>query len=117
MVSIESIERGLARYIDQELMPSIKADGIKGFAIGTAAALLVKRSGGILREYAKSPLLQQMGLVTTDGSIDLDALREAAASNIPASGLVVDLPMGITMRFQAGDVDSLYKMIREEASV
>lgn len=117
MVSIESVERGLARYIDRELMPSVKTDGIKGFAIGTAAALLVKRGGGILREYAKNPLLQQMGLVSPDGSIDLDALREAAASNIPASGLIVDLPMGITMRFQAGDVDSLYKYIREEASV
>lgn len=117
MVSIESIERGLARYIDTELMPSIKTDGVKGFAIGTAAALLVKRGGGILREYAKQPLLQQMGLVTPDGAVDLDALREAAVSNIPATGLVVDLPMGITMRFKADDVDSIYKMIKEEASV
>ena len=117
MVSIESIERGLARYIDQELMPSIKADGIKGFAIGTAAALLVKRSGGILREYAKSPMLQQMGLVTADGAVDLDALRDAVRDNFPAGGLLVELPMGISIRINTADVDSLYRFIREEASV
>lgn len=117
MVSIENVERGLARYIDQELMPSIKTDGIKGFAIGTAASLLVKRGGNLLRVYAQNPMLQQMGLVTADGAVDLDALRDAARDNIPVGGLLVELPMGISLRINTADVDSLYKAIREEASL
>lgn len=117
MVSIESVERGLARYIDKEIMPAIKTDGIKGFAVGTAASLLVKRGGNLLRGYAQNPMLQQMGLVTTDGAVDLDALRDAAKSNIPVGGLLVELPMGISLRINTADVDSLYKAIREEASL
>ena len=117
MVSIEIVERGLARYIDKEIMPAIKTDGIKGFAIGTAASLLVKRGGNLLRGYAQNPMLQQMGLVTTDGAVDLDALRDAAKSNIPVGGLLVELPMGISLRINTADVDSLYKAIREEASL
>ena len=117
MVSIESVERGLARYIDKEIMPAIKTDGIKGFAIGTAASLLVKRGGNLLRAYAQNPVLQQMGLVTTDGAVDLDALREAARENIPTGGLQVDLPLGISMRITTTDVDRLYETIRKEASL
>jgi hypothetical protein len=117
MVSIESVERGVARYIDKEILPAIKTDGIKGFAIGTAASLLVKRGGNLLRGYAQNPTLQQMGLVTADGAVDLDSLRDAAKDNIPVGGLLVELPMGITLRVNTSDVDSLYRFIREEASV
>lgn len=117
MVSIESIERGMARFVDTEIMPAIKTDGIKGFAIGAAASLLVKRGGNILRSYAKHPLLQQMGLVTADGAVDLDAMRDAAKENIPVGGLQVDLPMGISMRITTADVDNLYEIIRRESSV
>ena len=98
-------------------MPANKTDGIKGFAIGAAASLLVKRGGNLLRTYAQNPLLQQMGLVTADGAVDLDALRDAARDNIPTGGLLVELPMGISLRINAADVDSLYKAIREEASL
>lgn len=117
MVSIESVERGVARYIDKEILPAIKTDGIKGFAIGTAASLFVKRGGNLLRVYAQNPTLQQMGLVTADGAVDLDALRDAAKDNIPVGGLLAELPMGITLRVNTSDVDSLYKAIREEANI
>ena len=115
MVSIECIERGLARYVNEELLPSLPRDGAKGFAIGVAASLLVKRGGNLLREYAKADILRQMGLVSADGAVDLDAIREAAKSNIPPTGLAVDLPMGICLRVNAADVDKLYDMIRQEA--
>ena len=117
MVSIDSVERGLARYIDKEILPAIKTDGVKGFAVGAAASLLVKRGGNLLRWYVQNPMLQQMGLVTADGAVDLDALRDAARDNIPVGGLLVELPMGISLRINTADVDSLYKAIREEASL
>jgi hypothetical protein len=55
--------------------------------------------------------------VTPDGAVDLDALRDAARDNIPVGGLVVELPMGITLRITTSDVDSIYRTIREESSV
>lgn len=117
MVSIDNIERGLARYIDTDILPNLPRDGIKGVGIGIAASLLVKRGGNILREYAKNPLLQQLGIVTSDGAVDLEALREAALENVPAQGVSVDLPLGITLRMNANDVESLYNAIRKEASI
>lgn len=117
MVSIESVERGLARYLDEDVLPSLPRDGIKGFGIGMAASLLVKRGGNILRAYASNPYLQQMGLITPDGAVDVDAIREAAKANIPPTGLAVDLPAGICLRVKAEDIDRIYEAIRKEASV
>lgn len=117
MVSIESIERGLARYIDEVFLPSFPRDGAKSFVMGVAASLLFKRGGNLLREYAKAPVLQQMGLVSPDGGIDLEAIREAVRGNLPATGLPVDLPMGIVIRVKADDVEAMYEAIRKEASL
>lgn len=117
MVSIENIERGVAKYIDTQILPAIKADGIKGFGIGVAASVLVKRGGNLLREYARNPMLQQLGIVSPDGSVDLDLLREAAKENMPAHGMAIDLPMGISLRVNNADIDSIYDAIREEAKV
>ena len=117
MISIECVQRGLARYIDGEVLPNLPRDGAKGFAIGVAASLLVKRGGNLLRQYAQLPWLQQMGLVTSDGAVDLDAIREAAMTNMPASGLAVDLPMGICLRIHAEDVQKIYECVKKEASL
>ena len=117
MVSIECIERGLARYVDEELLPGIQQGGAKGFAVGMAATLLVKRGGNLLREYAQKDILRQIGLVSADGAVDLDAIRDAAKTNIPQGGLAVDLPLGICLRVNAADVDRLYDMIRKEAII
>lgn len=117
MVSIECVERGVARYVDTEILPHISKNGPKGFAAGMAASLLVKRGGNILREYARKPIMQQLGLVSPDGAVDLDAIREAAKENMPATGLAVDLPMGICLRIGADDVDKVYEMIRKEAAL
>lgn len=117
MVSIECIERGIANYIDKELLQQLNTGGIKGFGLGMAASLLIKRGGNLLREYAKTPILKQLGLVTDDGAVDLDALRDAAVERMPKAGLAVDLPMGISIRLTDRDVSSLYEYIKRETKV
>ena len=117
MVSIECVERGLARYIDESFLPSFSKDSAKGFAMGMAATLIVKRGGNILRAYAANPVLQQMGIVTPDGDVDMDAIRDAAISNVPASGVAVDLPMGLSLRIKPDDVTAIYNAIMMEAKL
>ena len=117
MVSIDAVERGAVRYIEEQLLPSLPRDGAKGFAVGVAAALMVKRGGNLIRTYADSAIVKQLGLISPDGAVDLDALRDALKVNVPTTGVVFDLPMGIAIRIKAGDVDTLYDMIRKEASL
>lgn len=117
MVSIDCIERGVAAYIDKELLPHLDTGGVKGFGLGVAASLMIKRGGNLLREYAKAPILHQLGIVSQDGAVDLDALKDAALERIPAAGLPIELPWGICLRIKADDITSLYEAISKEARI
>lgn len=115
MVSIECIERGVAAYVDKELLPKLDTGSAKGFGLGFAASLLIKRGGGVLREYAKLPILQQLGLVSQDGAVDIDELQKTALERMPKGGLPIDLPLGIRIRVTDADLNSLCDYIRQEA--
>jgi hypothetical protein len=112
MVTIEAMEQGLAQYLDNEILPNLPRDGVKGFGIGVAATLLVKRGGGMMRELANNKIIQGMGIMAPDGAVDLDALREACVQNIPQTGLQIELPMGIALRFRTEDIDKMCAYIK-----
>lgn len=118
MVSIECIERGLANYFDTDIIPGLmQGNSAKGFALSVAASLLIKRGGNVLRTYAKADILNQLGLMSADGAVDLDAIRDEAKAYMPPVGIEVPLPMGMSMRVKASDVDKLYEAIKKEASL
>lgn len=113
MYTVEQIEAGLARYIDEELLPSLPRDGLKGFGIGVAAALMVKRGGNALRGYMQNKALLAMQVVSPDGMVDVDVLRDVCKQNIPPSGLPIELPMGLAIRLKGEDVDKIHQYIKE----
>ena len=113
MVTIEAMEQGLAQYLDNEILQNLPRDGVKGFGIGVAATLMVKRGGGMLRALANNKIIQGMGIIAPDGAVDLDVLREACISNIPQTGLPVQLPMGLAIRISAADIDKICQYIKE----
>lgn len=113
MYSVEQIETGIAKYIDVELLPSLPRDGLKGFGVGVAAALMVKRGGNALRELLQNKVLQAMQITSPDGMVDVDVLCDVCKQNIPSTGLPVALPMGLAIRLRAEDVDSIHQYIKE----
>ena len=112
MVSIEMVENGLARYMETELIPKLPREGIKGFGVGFMATLLIRRAGSLIREYGKKPAMQAMGLISVDGAVDLDAVQEALAANVPPNGVAIDLLGGIQLRMHKADLDCICDYIR-----
>lgn len=113
LYSIEQVESGLARFLDTEMLPKLPNDGLKGFGVGVGATILVRRGGNILRSMQNNTMLNSMGIISANGAVDIDLLRDALKENIPANGLSVNLPMGIAMRFTNNDIDRLYACIKE----
>lgn len=112
MVNIDMIERGLARYLENELIPKLPRDGLKGFGIGVAATLAIRRSGDILRGMIDKPIVKTMGLVDDDGAIDIDTVLEAVAENVPPTGVLIDLPLGIQLRMNHADFKCIAEYIK-----
>lgn len=113
MTSIDSIKKGLAAYLDNELMPQIPAgETLKKFGTGVIISLAISRLDNIIRELAANSLVSASGLVTAE-EIDLEALKAAAVTNMPETGLEFELPMFGKMKINRGDVNTLCATIQQ----
>ena len=115
MVSVSKVERGIATYLDREMMPKIDADGLQGFGTGIMMGLVVKRAGSIINGYKDNSIAQALGIFDKKGNIDVDVLREVLKENISENGRKMTFPIVGSFTFYKGDVDMLYSCIMEVA--
>jgi hypothetical protein len=113
MVSIDKIERGVARFLDAEMLPTLPTEGVARVVAGTAMAVLVRRLGGMIRGYANHSIVRGLGVIDESGNVDVDILREALKANVPETGLKIEIPLGGAVTFHKADVDLLYRYILE----
>lgn len=113
MTSINSVKKGLAAYLDNELMPQIPENhAVKKFATGMIFTLLLQRMDNVVRSLASNSILSASGLISAEG-VDLAAIKEAALANMPEQGLVVDLPLLGSMTIHKSDINKLVSLISE----
>lgn len=111
MVSVDKIERGVADYLDEELMPQFQGNGLEKVIIGTAASLLIRKSGTIVESYKDNKLVRMLGIMDENGNVDVDILAEELKKNISKDGVKVDVPVIGTLTFHKDDVDKLHNYI------
>ena len=101
MKTIQEIERGVALFIDREMVPIMPK--AKGIAFAAFAPMVVKAK---IKEYA--PLVQTMGLLDGE-NINVDevyrAFKEKAQGKWPIEVL--------GFKFSEEDLDKLYRTIKE----
>lgn len=113
MVSIDSIKKGLAAYLDNELMPQIPDNHpVKKFATGMVFTLLLQRLDGIMQSLGGNAIISASGLITTNG-VDIDAVKAAAIANMPEPGLSIELPMLGSMTIHKSDINKLTAFIAQ----
>ena len=113
MVSINEIEKGIAAYLDSEIMPQLPKEGFEKVLAGTALSLFIRRSGKILDSYKNNKAVLMLGLMDEEGNVDIDILAEELKKNIPNEGMKIDIPLIGKMTFHKSDVDKLHECITE----
>ena len=119
MVSIDQIERGFARYIDNDALSSMNLTGLSRIAVGTAAGILVQRVGRLVEAYTANPALRALGLTDEAHNVDIDVLATEFKKNVPDEGFKIRIPNPLTgadvmaMTFKRDDVDRLYQYIKQ----
>lgn len=111
MVTIKKIEQGVAAYLDSELIPKLPSTGLEKVLAGTALSLAIRRSGTIIAGYKDNKVVQMLGIMDTEGNVDVDVLAEELKKNIPSEGVRVDVPVIGALTFHKDDVDKLYEYI------
>lgn len=113
MISIDKIEKGIANYLDGELMPQLQDNKLEKVLVGTAASLAISRIGTIVASYKDNKLVKMLGIMDDEGNVDVEVLADELKKNISKEGVKVDIPIVGTMTFHKDDVDKLYEYIME----
>ncbi len=104
MVTLDQFQNGITAYYEHEIAQ--KASGIGQFGAYFFLPSLSNIVKGKIAGLRESPLAE--GLISPDGLIDLEAVRDRAAAAMQHCGSI-DI-MGF--RLDRSDVDSLYDYIR-----
>lgn len=110
MVTMEKVQRGLAAFIDRELIPSLS--GWDKVLVGGGAGLAVAKLPQMIAQY---PIVSALGVYDKENNqVDIDALYKAVTPYIGAEALPVKLPaVGITVKMGRQEIDTLYRYIKE----
>lgn len=110
MVAMEKVQRGLAAFIDRELIPSLS--GWDKVLVGSGAGLAVAKLPQIIIQY---PIISALGVYDKEANnLDIDALYKAITPYIGTEPLPVKIPiLGITVKMGKPEIDALYRYIKE----
>jgi hypothetical protein len=109
MVTIEQVKRGLANFVDREIMPHVPGGTLKKTLVGTVIGLYL---GNLDKALANGGgLISALGITDAENRIDIDKLADEVKKNMSDEGIRVDLDiMGIhlgDMTLRRSDIDVL----------
>lgn len=110
MVSMDKAQRGMAAFLDRELIPSLT--GWDKVLVGGGAGVLVAKLPKIVEMY---PIVTALDIYDkANNQIDIDTLYQAVVPYIGSETLPLKIPyMGITIKVGRPQVDALYNYIKE----
>jgi hypothetical protein len=109
MVTVTQIQNGVATFLDTEIIAMLP--GWRRFAFGAATGLMLARSGEIFAQMKSNSIVQMMGVIQPDDTVDIDTLYKEAKKQIQKSPLTFDLPGAGTITLRETDIDKLYQKI------
>ena len=101
MVNVGQIKRGLANFVDAEILTKIPTGTLKRTLIGAGVGLYLANLEKTLSGASQSALVAGLGVVDEHGNVDIDRLAEELRRNMPPEGIKIDLDV---MGFHLGDM-------------
>lgn len=86
MVTVDKLQRGLAKYIEEQLLPPMK--GADRWIVTGAATMGLAKLPAILQQAQNNAAVKALGLIGADGTIDFEGIIKSvkpAARQTPAS--------------------------------
>lgn len=110
MYSIEQVQRGVIRYVDNEMIS--KLTGGAKWAVGAFCALYANNLSKIAEELRNKPAIAMLGILPEGGGVDVDALYNALKPQADKCPITIDVPIIGSLTLNSNDVDRLYDCIR-----
>lgn len=111
MVSINRVQTGLSRYLDNEIMP--KLSGWQKWVFSAAATAYIADAHKVAEKVRASTALAPLSLIDEANNIDVEKIYQhlrPAAEKCPAP---ISIPWMGTITLTVSDVDMLYNCIMQ----
>lgn len=111
MVSINRVQTGLSRYLDNEIMP--KLSGWQKWVFSAAATAYIADAPKVAEKVRASTALASLSLIDEANNIDVEKIYQhlrPAAEKCPAP---ISIPGMGTITLTVSDVDMLYNCIMQ----
>jgi hypothetical protein len=109
MATITQIQNGIAKFIDEDIVPMLP--GWRKFAFGAGAGLMLSRTGEIFEKAKSNELIKMMGVIREDDTVDVDAIYREAKRQIAKAPITMDIPALGSITLRDSDIDKLYRLI------
>ncbi len=114
MVHKSSFIPGLSKFIDESVLSHYPANSMKRILMAGAVSLYLKQNENIVDTLASNPLFTGLGVMGTDGNVNIEVLRDALKGEINKAGYMrLSIPFIGDIDFTPEDVDTLYRYIVE----
>lgn len=111
MVTIDQVEKGIAEYLDKELMPILPETGFQKILIGTGISLIIRKNKDKIAAMQDNSVVKMTGIFDEEGNVDIDVLKEEVSKQMPKEGVKIDVPVIGGLTFHKSDVEKLYGYI------
>lgn len=110
MVSVAQVQRGVQRFLENDLIP--KVPGWQGVVLGAAAGIALSKAGDMIKSLGNIPIVKMLGVIDENDGIDIEILRDEFIKQARRVGAIrVDLsPLGVISLGEA-DIVRLYEYI------
>lgn len=111
MVTVEKIQRGLRRYIEEQLIA--KMHGLDSWTCGFAF-MYVDNLPKIIGKIAKQPAFILAGAFAEDGTVNLDSIVACLKPGARKNSAEIKLPFtGTSLAISEQDLDMIANYIRQ----
>lgn len=113
MVSLSQVQRGVAAFLDREVVPQLT--GFEKIVVGAGGGLIAAKLPELMNKLGDHPMLSILDVYHKDtGEVDIDSIYRAMEPYISAEPFSVKIPVvGITLKMGRQEIRDLYNYIKE----
>ena len=105
--------RGLAQYVDEEIVSKIS--GWQKWVVGAGLGVALDKGVNIFNELKSNPMVKALEVIDKNDMIDVDTLYKSIKKQAHNNPVTFSVPMVGVMTLNESDVDKIYEAIKEQS--
>ena len=111
MYSYNVVLKGIAKYIDNEIIAKI--NGWQKWVMGAGVGILLSNSTEFYNNLTQNEFVKMLNVIDKNGEIDVDKIYEEIKKQAQKSSITFNAPIVGMITLNEKDVDKIYKYIKE----